>query len=94
MAYWSWGQDIGDIDVLTTIAIVNGFRGEDIARVLKSDEGVTDVLEEVAMAERIGVTGVPTFILNSKYGVVGAQPAEVLANAIRKVAAGDSTTNS
>jgi predicted DsbA family dithiol-disulfide isomerase len=41
------------------------------------------------MAERIGVTGVPTFILNSKHGVVGAQPAEVLANAIRKVAAGD-----
>jgi predicted DsbA family dithiol-disulfide isomerase len=88
MAYWSWGQDIGDIDVLKTIATVNGFRGEDIERVLKSDEGVKDVLEEVAMAERIGVTGVPTFILNSKHGVVGAQPAEVLANAIRKVAAG------
>ena len=88
MAYWSWGQDIGDIEVLKTIATVNGFRGEDIERVLKSDEGVKDVLEEVAMAERIGVTGVPTFILNSKHGVVGAQPAEVLANAIRKVAAG------
>jgi predicted DsbA family dithiol-disulfide isomerase len=89
MAYWSWGQDIGDIEVLKTVAIVNGFRGEDIERVLKSDEGVKDVLEEVAMAERIGVTGVPTFILNSKHGVVGAQPADVLANAIRKVAAGD-----
>jgi predicted DsbA family dithiol-disulfide isomerase len=88
MAYWSWGQDIGDIEVLKTVAVVNGFRGEDIERVLKSDEGVKDVLEEVAMAERIGVTGVPTFILNSKHGVVGAQPAEVLANAIRKVAAG------
>jgi predicted DsbA family dithiol-disulfide isomerase len=89
MAYWSWGQDIGDIEVLKTVAIVNGFRGEDIERVLKSDEGVKDVLEEVAMAERIGVTGVPTFILNSKHGVVGAQPADVLANAIRKVVAGD-----
>jgi predicted DsbA family dithiol-disulfide isomerase len=87
MAYWSWGQDIGDIEVLKTIAIVNGFRGEDIEHVLRSDEGVKEVLDEVAMAERIGVTGVPTFILNSKYGVVGAQPAEVLAKAIRKAAA-------
>ncbi len=87
MAYWSWGQDIGDIEVLKTIAIVNGFRGEDIERVLKSDEGVKEVMEEVAMAERIGVTGVPTFIFNQKYGAVGAQPTEVLANVIRKAAA-------
>lgn len=94
MAYWSWGQDIGDIEVLKTIAVVNGFRGEDIERVLKSDEGVKDVLEEVAMAERIGVTGVPTFILNSKYGVVGAHPAEMLANAIRRVAAGGTAPQS
>jgi predicted DsbA family dithiol-disulfide isomerase len=87
MAYWSWGQDIGDIAVLKTIAIVNGFRGEDIERVLKSDEGVTEVRAEVAMAEKMGVSGVPTFIFNNKYGVVGAQPAEVLVNVIRKAAA-------
>lgn len=91
LAYWSWGQDISDIEVLKTIAIVNGFRGEDIERVLKSDEGTKEVLEEVATAERMGITGVPTFIFNSKYGAVGAQPAEILASLIRKAAADGGT---
>lgn len=91
LAYWSWGQDISDIGVLKAIAIVNGFRGEDIERVLHSDEGVKEVMEEVAMAGRMGVSGVPTFILNQKYGVAGAQPAEVLANVIRKAAADGGT---
>ncbi len=34
----------------------------------------------------MGVTGVPTFVIGRKYGVVGAQSAEVIADAIRKVA--------
>ena len=34
----------------------------------------------------MGVTGVPCFILDNKYAVMGAQPADVLANAIRDVA--------
>ncbi|MEM8665264.1 MAG: DsbA family protein, partial [Pseudomonadota bacterium] len=37
--------------------------------------------------QAMGVTGVPTFILDGKYAVSGAQPAEVLADAIRQVAA-------
>lgn len=91
LAYWSWGQDISDIGVLKAIAIVNGFRGEDIERVLRSDEGVKEVLAEAEMAQRMGVTGVPTFILNQKYGVVGAQPVKVLADVIRKAAADGGT---
>jgi predicted DsbA family dithiol-disulfide isomerase len=87
MAYWSWGQDIGDIDVLKTIAIVNGFRGDDMERLLRSDEGVREVLAEVEMAQQMGITGVPTFIFNSKYGAVGAQPPQVLAELVRKAAA-------
>jgi predicted DsbA family dithiol-disulfide isomerase len=87
LAYWSWGQDIGDIDVLKTIAIVNGFRGDDMERLLRSDEGVREVLAEVEMAQQMGITGVPTFIFNSKYGAVGAQPPQVLAELVRKAAA-------
>ena len=89
MAYWSWGQDISDIDVLTTIATVHGLRAEDIRRVLESDEDAQNVLEEAQLAQRMGVTGVPTFIFNRKYGMVGAQPVNALAEMIRKVA-GDS----
>jgi predicted DsbA family dithiol-disulfide isomerase len=86
-AYWSWGQDISQIDVLKTIATVNGMHGDDIAKMLESDLDKAQVLEEAQMAQQIGVTGVPTFILNRKYGMVGAQPEGALIEMIRKVAA-------
>ncbi len=87
MAYWSWGQDISDIEVLRTIASVNGLHGEDIANLLATDADKADVMEEARMATNIGVTGVPTFILNRKYGMAGAQPVAALVDAIQKAAA-------
>ena len=41
---------------------------------------------EIEDAYRIGVTGVPCFILGGRYGVMGAQPVEALVAAIRQVA--------
>jgi predicted DsbA family dithiol-disulfide isomerase len=86
-AYWCWGQDVSDIDVLKTIAIVNGLNGPEIAEELATERDKTDVLEEAKLAQNIGVTGVPTFVMNRKYGATGAQPAAALAQLIRKVAA-------
>ena len=42
---------------------------------------------EIEAAQRIGVTGVPTFILAGRYGLVGAQPAEEIASALKAIAA-------
>jgi predicted DsbA family dithiol-disulfide isomerase len=87
MAYWSWGQDISDIEVLKTIAIVNGLNGPEIAEELATDRDKKEVLEEAQLAQQIGVTGVPTFVVNRKYGATGAQPVEALVALLRKVAA-------
>ena len=86
-AYWSWGQDISDIEVLKTIAIVNGLNGSEIAEELATDRDKAEVFEEARLAQEIGVTGVPTFVVNRKYGATGAQPVESLVALIRKVAA-------
>ena len=86
-AYWSWGQDISNIEVLKTIAIVNGLNGPEIAEELAGDRDKKEVMEEAGLAQQIGVTGVPTFVVNRKYGATGAQPAAALAELIRKVAA-------
>ena len=88
MAYWHFGQDVGDTEVLSTIAVANGLKDAQISELLASDRDVEAVQAEVAQAQAIGVTGVPTFILANKYGVVGAQSAEHLASAIRKAAEG------
>ena len=87
MAYWCWGQDVSDIEVLKTIAIVNGFNGPDVAKHLASDLDKKEVLEEAQSAKQIGVTGVPTYIVNKKYGMVGAQPVAAIVDMLRKVAA-------
>jgi predicted DsbA family dithiol-disulfide isomerase len=87
MAYWCWGQDVSDIEVLKTIAIVNGLNGPEIAEELATDRDKKEVLDEAQMAQQIGVTGVPTFVVNRKYGVTGAQSSESLVQLFRKVAA-------
>ncbi len=87
MAYWSWGKDISDIEVLKTIAIVNGLNGPEIAEELATDRDKKEILEEAELAQQIGVTGVPTFVVNRTYGAVGAQPVESLVALIKKVAA-------
>jgi predicted DsbA family dithiol-disulfide isomerase len=85
VAYWCWGKDISDIEVLKTIAVVNGLQGDDIANLLATDADKADVLQEAQHAQQIGVTGVPTFIFNQKYAMVGAQPVSALVEMIRKV---------
>jgi predicted DsbA family dithiol-disulfide isomerase len=82
MAYWHFGQDVSDPEVLKTLAVINGINGDDVVALLASEKDVA----EVAQAQQAGVSGVPTFILANKYAVVGAQPAEQLARAIAKVA--------
>ena len=72
--------------MLTTIAVINGFQKEQITQLLASDLDKDAVRAEAAQAQEIGVTGVPTFILLNRYGVVGAQSAEYLAGVIRKAA--------
>lgn len=86
MAYWSDGRDVGDHQVLADIAGANGMNREGVLKALASEQDKNEVLAETTQAQQIGVTGVPTYILNRKYGVVGAQGAEMLAEQIRKAA--------
>ena len=86
-AYFIDGRNIGDREVLADIAAAAGMDRESIAARLASDEDVAEVQADIRSAQRIGVTGVPTFIVANRYGLVGAQPAEELARAFAQVAA-------
>jgi len=87
-AYFSEGLDVGDDDVLARLAGEAGLDG-DIAARLAGQEDRDAVTAEVENAYRIGVSGVPCFILDRRYAVVGAQSAEVLVEAMTQAAAAE-----
>ncbi len=86
-AYFLEGRDIGDHAVLADIAASAGMDRDALLARLIGDEDRAAVREEIEAAQRMGVTGVPTFILAGRYAVVGAQPAESLAEALGRAAA-------
>ncbi len=88
-AYFLHGRDIGDHHVLSDIA---GLAGMDAALVKeKLDQGIdADTIQsEDQMARELGITGVPFFIVERRYGLVGAQPAEALLEVIDKAVAAE-----
>jgi predicted DsbA family dithiol-disulfide isomerase len=80
------GRNIGDPVVLTEIAGECGMDVAVVSALLPTDADREAVRHEIAQAQRMGVTGVPCFLLENKYAVMGAQPTEQLADAIRQVA--------
>jgi predicted DsbA family dithiol-disulfide isomerase len=85
-ANFEQGRNIGDHTVLLDIAAEAGLDRTVIAALLASDADKDAVSEEIEMARDMGVTGVPCFIVDSKYAVMGAQSVEVLEDALRDIA--------
>ena len=71
---------------LFNIAEKVGISRERAEEVLNSEEFAEEVKADIAEAGQIGVQGVPFFVINRKYAISGAQPAETFAEALRKVA--------
>jgi predicted DsbA family dithiol-disulfide isomerase len=85
--YLEQGEPIGDHDFLRRAAADVGLDAHESSRLLDSQRYADEVRRDEAEAAAIGVSGVPFFVLDGKYAVSGAQPAEVLLAVLRKVAA-------
>jgi predicted DsbA family dithiol-disulfide isomerase len=85
--YFRDGGDLTDVNVLVQAAGDIGLDAEDVRRRLATNEDVDLISGWAQEASDKGISGVPTFVLAQKYAVSGAQPAELLARAIRQVSA-------
>lgn len=85
--YFLDGADIGDRDVLTDVAAEAGLDSNDVRRLLATETDRDAVLAEDAMAREMGVDGVPCFIFERKFAVVGAQEPEVFLQVFARLAA-------
>ena len=82
--YFTEGVAIGDREALIELAAEIGL---DARETLEGDEYADAVREDEELARRIGIQGVPFFVLDRRYGVSGAQPAELLVEALEKACA-------
>jgi predicted DsbA family dithiol-disulfide isomerase len=81
------GANLGDHVVLINAAREAGMDASVVETLLPTDADVEPVRTEIATASHMGITGVPCFLLEGKYAVMGAQDTDTLTDAIRQVAA-------
>ncbi|MEV6100177.1 DsbA family oxidoreductase [Nocardia sp. NPDC051981] len=75
----------GDSERLVRVAVSAGFDEAAVREVLADPEAYADAVRaDEAEAARLGARGVPFFVLDRKYGVSGAQPSEVFAQALER----------
>ena len=86
-AYFSEGRDIGDGQTLVDVAAEIGLDRDATRQFLASDQGVEVVREEETAGHRLGIRGVPYFVLNGTYAISGAQPPDIFVLALQKVEA-------
>ena len=85
-AYFVDARNIGDPDVLVEIAESVGLDGTEARRIIDERVFKDEVDADWQKSANYGVTGVPTFVA-ARYGVVGAQPYEVLVQLVEKAGA-------
>ncbi|MFT4263271.1 MAG: DsbA family oxidoreductase [Nocardioides sp.] len=81
-AYFVHARNVADHGVLAELAVAEGLDPQRVDDVLASDEFADEVAADRAQAQAYGATGVPFFVLDGRYGISGAQPTEVFAQAI------------
>jgi predicted DsbA family dithiol-disulfide isomerase len=86
-AYFEEGRDIGDVDVLAAIATAAGLDQGELAAVISSPSGIEAVTAQENEAARLGISGVPFFVLADRWAVSGAQEVATLVAALDQVSA-------
>ncbi|QZY51605.1 DsbA family oxidoreductase [Leucobacter tenebrionis] len=84
-AYFAEGEDMSDPDTLARLGAEVGL-DPDAVRAALDDEGYGQAVErDITRARMLGVSGVPFFLIDEKYGISGAQSSEAFAGAFEQV---------
>ena len=88
-AYFTEGADIGDHETLVGLAQEVGLDAEVARGWLNGEQGTDEVGESLKFAAANGLASVPTYVFDRRVAVPGAQPAEVFARVLKRVAETD-----
>ena len=82
--YFTEGADLTDREVLVRAASDLGLDADAVRARLATEEDIAEITQAADTAKEAGISGVPTFIIDGRYAVSGAQAPEALAEVIRK----------
>jgi predicted DsbA family dithiol-disulfide isomerase len=82
-AHFTEGADLSDPDTLVRLAGEAGVDQDRAREVLAGTEYADAVRADIELAQAFGANGVPFFVIDRKYGISGAQPAETFLQALR-----------
>jgi predicted DsbA family dithiol-disulfide isomerase len=84
-AYFTEQRSVFDRESLRTLASEAGVDTSEARRALEAGTFADAVANDLNDAKRLGVTGVPFFVVDNRYAVSGAQPAEVFSQLLTRV---------
>ncbi|MEN9751191.1 MAG: hypothetical protein RLZZ600_238 [Actinomycetota bacterium] len=82
--YFIEGAHVGKLEQLADLAAEIGLDRDDVLRSLEASEYADAVEADVQQANAYGIQGVPFYVIDGKYGISGAQPAEAFAGALEQ----------
>lgn len=83
-ATFTEGLPVSDHQALTEVAVAVGLDEIEVKEVLTSDMYADAVRADQAQARAYGISAVPFFVIDGKYGISGAQPPEAIAAALER----------
>ena len=84
-AYFEEGRHVGRVTELADLAVEVGLDRDEVVAALESDAFLDAVRADQAQAQAFGITGVPFFVLDGRYGVSGAQAPETFVQVLERV---------
>ena len=81
-AYFTEQRSVFDVESLVSLAVEEGLDATEVREALESDRYVDAVRRDLEEARMLGVTGVPFFVIDGRYGISGAQATEVFTRAL------------
>ncbi len=84
-AYFAEGADMSDPETLAALGAEAGLDPAAVRAALDDEALGAAVDSDITRAQMLGISGVPFFLLDQKYGVSGAQPADAFAGVLAQV---------
>lgn len=86
-AYFTDGENVGDPSVVACCCAVGDLSAGEVAAWLADGGSIVDVEADLAGAAELDITAVPTFVVDGRFAIPGAQDVEVFERVLAKLAA-------